>query len=92
MDIQPWLVVMYCIGGFFFLHKLFLTVCTGWSCISKEKERTTIFHKVTIMGELSQEGTVYKKQKSGRMHFIYHVDIKVVGGKLINCVVIKPEN
>jgi hypothetical protein len=44
------------------------------------------------MGELSQEGTVYKKQKSGRMHFIYHVDIKVVGGKLINCVVIKPEN
>lgn len=37
------------------------------------------------MGKLSQEDTVYKKQKSGRMRFIYHVDIKAVGGKLINC-------
>jgi len=80
---------------FFFLpppHKLFLTVCTWWSCISEEEERTTILHKVTIMGELSQEVTVYKKQKSGRMHFIYHVDIQAVGGKQINSVVIKPEN
>jgi len=44
------------------------------------------------MGELSQEGTVYKKQKSGRMHFIYLVDIQILGGKLINSMVIKPEN
>jgi hypothetical protein len=82
---------MYCIGSFF-PHKLFLTVCTWWSRISEEEERAAIFHKVTIMGELSQEGTVYKKQKSGRMYFIYHVDIQAVGGKLINSVVIKLEN
>jgi hypothetical protein len=77
---------------FFFFHKLFLTVCTWWSCISEEEERATIFHKVTIMGELSQEGTVYKKQKSGMMHFIYNVDIQAVRGKPMNSMVIKPEN